>query len=482
MATVAVVPGKSLRNLNTLEMLKLSRVVLLGLLALLLVATMVGAHVHRAAMRTVGKDAAPSIVAAQHIKAALADMDADEANEMLASPLTANAATNGMAKRAPEADAALLVAAGNVTYEAEREPLLTLQVTGGIYNRFVEQAEDLHDSLPDPPDHVATPEVVNAYRADAIIMDNALLPAADDLDRANDEVLQRTYHAQATESAVSTAFVVLCGLAALGALIAMQLYLSRRTRRTLNPALALATVLVLGLFGYTLVALATEQHQLKIAKEDSFESIHALWRARAVGYEANAQESRFLLDRTRAADYARGFADDTHLLATVPAGMTFDQLVSEVTVAAKAGDGAKVNGFSGYLADELNNITFKGEQEAALNTLAAYGTYLKVDAEVRALEAKGQHEQAIVNCVGSQQDQAQYAFNEFDKALGETLAINEREFDRSVKAGLAAVGDMSGKLTAGEILGTLEFKAVVVLVLVAVLLVMGLGPRIREYD
>ena len=468
MTTVAVAVGRSFRNLNTLQTLKLSRAVIVGLDGLLLLAIVMGAHVHRAAMQTVGKDAAPSIVAAQHIKAALADMDADEANEMLAPPNTANAATAGMAKRAPEADEALLAAAGKVTYEAEYEPIKTLQVTGGIYNRLVQQAEDMHDG--------GSPDYVNAYRADAIIMDNDLLPAADDLDRANNRELQRTYHEEATGSTLTTILVALTGMAALAALIWLQVYLSRRTRRTVNPPLALATLLLLGLAGYTLSALVIEQHQLKVAEEDAFESVHALWRARAVAYQANAEESRFLLDPEHAGDYTRAFADETALLVKKPAGMSYGQLVSTEA------SGAKVDGFTGYLADELNNITFKGEQSAALRTLAAFGEYMRVDGEIRRLEHAGQHQQAVTLCVGSEPGQSDYVFDQFDKALGETLAINQREFERAVDSGLSAVGSLSGKLTAGEILSTLEFKGVVLAGLIAGLVVLGFAPRIKEYD
>ena len=433
MATTAVVQGRSLKNLNTLQRLKLSRTVILALDGVLVLAIVLGAHVHRAAMRTVGLDAAPSIVAAQHIKAALADMDADEANEMLARPLTADAATNGMAKRAPEADAALLEAAKNVTYEAEKQPIETLQVTGGIYNRLVEQTEDLHDAQPDAPVYVPSAEVVNGYRADAMIMDNALLPAADDLDAANNVELQQTYHQEAIDSALTTVFVVVAWLTVLGALVWLQMYLSRRTRRTVNPLLALATVLLLGLGVYALGGMLSEQHELKIAKEDSFESVHALWQARAIAYQLKGEESRYLLDTARAGDYARTFADDANRLAKLPAGMSYEELVARESTGEKV---EKVDGFSGFLADELNNITFKGERQAALETLAAFGAYLDADRDLRGRA----HDDAVSRSTSSDHGGPLWAFAQFDKALGETLAINQQEFERSVKAGLADVG------------------------------------------
>ena len=37
-------------------------------------------------------------------------------------------------------------------------------------------------------------------------------------------------------------------------------------------------------------------HELKVAKEDAFDSVRALWLARAVAYDANSDGSRWLLD------------------------------------------------------------------------------------------------------------------------------------------------------------------------------------------
>ena len=454
--------------MDTWRILKLSRTVLLSMVAVLLVAIVLGAQVHRDAMQTIGKDAAPSIIAAQHIKSALADLDADEANILLAEPNTANAATAGVIRRREEADAALLAASGNVTYAAERLPIQTLQGTADFYNRLAQQTEDFHDT--------GNPLDVRYYRALAIIMDEKLLPAADTLDRANNDELQSAYHRQGIGSNLTRLLVFLVGLAGLAALVAIQIFLSRRTRRTLNPPLLAATLVTFFLFTYGLTALVTEQHRLKVAKEDSFESIHALWQARAVAYQANAEESRFLLDPANAGDYQSAFFSEVGALAKLPPGMSLQQLLAELH------RGEKVPGFTGFLADELHNTTFTGEREAALRTLAAFETYLRIDGEVRALEHAGQHQQAVNLCVGTSPHQSDWAFERFDEALGETLDINQQEFNKAVDAGFASVGTLSGHSLMTEIWSTLEFKALVLSALIAVLIALGLAPRIREYE
>ena len=480
MAT-SLAPMKSFATrMDTYRLLKLSRTLLLGLCAGLLAAIVVGAQAHRDAMQTVGKDAAPSIIAAQHIKAALADMDADEANLLLAPPNTANSATKGLMRRRDEADRALLEASGNVTYAAERAPIDTLLMTGGFYNRLAQETEDLHDAG-DPLDAASSlypdrPLHVNYYEALAILMDEKLLPAADALDTANNVELQRTYRRSSVTSSLTTALVAVAGLAALGALIWVQMFLSRRTRRTLNPALVLATVATLYLVLHGLGALMTEQRQLKVAKEDSFESIHALWQARALAYEAHAEESRFLLDPKLAADAQRDFFRETGQLAKLPPGMSLQTLLTSEA------RGERVEGFTGYLADELNNITFPGERLAAIKTLAAFDYYLQVDAQLRRLEGSGQHQEAVELCVGGATGHSDWAFAQFDEALGETLRINQEHFDEAVNSGLAAVGALGGRLSAGEVVATLEFTALVVSAFVAIFIVLGLAPRIKEYE
>jgi hypothetical protein len=45
--------------------------------------------------------------------------------------------------------------------------------------------------------------------------------------------------------------------------------------------------------------LSAETAHLKVAKQDAFDSILALTQARAVSYDANADESRYLVDPAR---------------------------------------------------------------------------------------------------------------------------------------------------------------------------------------
>jgi hypothetical protein len=227
--------------------------------------------------------------------------------------------------------------------------------------------------------------------------------------------------------------------------------------------LALATLLTFGLCWYALAAMGTEEHDLKVATEDAFASIHALWQARAVAYQANAEESRWLLDPAHADEYQRGFNMDVERLARLPPGEPVDALISREVAKEH------VAGFTGLLADELNNITFDGEREAAGQTLRDFERYVAIDSQIRQLERDGKHGDAVLLCTGTRPDQSDGAFEQFDASLEKTLRINQNAFDAAVRDGL---GTVSG----------LDIKAVIVTTVTALLAFLGLGARIREYQ
>jgi hypothetical protein len=427
------------------------------LLALLFFAAVAaGVRLHRRAIQTIGKDAAPSIVAAQKIRASLADMHSNAANILLYQPGQGEGPARDYEKRRREVTEGILDAAGNITYgEAEKGPLRRLLEGLGNYEAAVARARVLHERK--------ERGYLEQHRSADQIMSGALLPAADDLDRANRDALDRGYAAARASSSWALAGVVLAGLALLGVLAVAQVFLTRRMRRLLNPGLAAASALALGFLIYTIVVFNLRARSLKVAKEDAFQSIHDLWRARAEAYDANGDESRWLLDRARAADYQKSFdAKSARLISPLPEGDAHEQLLAEVQ------RGAKPSGFKGYLADELGNITFAGEREAALSALETFRQYMAIDADIRRLERAGKHDKAVALCLGEKPGESNWAFARFDDALGKTIQINQDAFDAAVERSFRSLGvfDLAAPLAA---LG------------VAVLAFFGLLPRLREY-
>jgi hypothetical protein len=415
------------QNLSTPQTLWASLYIIWALDLFLLLAAIIGVGVHRGAMQTIGKDAAPSIIAAQTIKTSLADMDADVANGLL----NAKDAMGDYDDQRTKAATALIEAAKNITYgAAEQQPIEAIQAAMGVYEAKVQHARDLRDW--------GDEGFVDAYRAAAQVMDVDLLPQADNLDKANNDQLQATYGSQSGNSIASLIFLLVMAAGLVGMLVVVQSYLNKRTRRILNPMLVLATLLTVGFVLYTVGILSAERSDLKVAKEDAFESVHALWRAKAVAYAANTDESRYLLDPKHAFGHEQAFQQKAQTLK------------------------------SGYLAQELGNITFEGEREAATRAVQFWDKYMEIDRKIRDLETHGKHAQAIALCIGNNEGESNWAFNEFDKAIDTTLKINQDQFNASVEEGFSTLAHF-------------EIKAGVLALIIALLSFFGLLKRIQEY-
>ena len=357
---------------NTPNLLKAGGVAVTFTALLLMLTVIAGARSHRHQIQVIGRDSAPSIVAAQHISAALADMDASAADKD----------SSNFDKRRTEAATAIIAAAENITFgDAERIPIQKLAIGLAAYSA-----------------------VQNARQAQNI-MDNDLLPAAAALDDANRKELEAVWAQQKTASERSLSLMIVAGILLGGVLLALQVFLAQRMRRTLNPGLFAATIAAWLFVVFAAQSFNTADRDLKVAKEDAFDSIIALWQARSVAYSANGDLSRALLDPANAAVYQKAFHEK-------------DERVRR------------------YIEDELKNITFPGELEAAEATKSNY-------------LAKN--------------------FAKFDDALGKTLKINQDEFERAIDRGFRDVANF-------------EIIAAFATLAICVLAWLGLRPRLREYS
>jgi hypothetical protein len=385
-----------------------------ALSAVFLLTASVGLERHRHAMQTIGKDSAPSIIAAERIRTSLAWAHADAALG-LAGDGTAAAAYD--AHRRDAADE-LVSAAENITYgDAERLPIRRLVDGFGRYGAAVARARAAEH--PTPASLVEAEHILHAE----------LLPDADALEWANRQALDAGYSEERLGARRGTAAVVVAGLALLAALVGTQLFLARRMRRLVNPPLVVASAMTAAMVVWLLSAMLASAEDLRVAKADAFDSISALSQARAVAVDVYA---------TRLAGVDPGRADaEAVRLASPPAGMTLESALAAVDA------GAVPDGFAGFLPDELRNITFPGEREAAANALRAY-----------------------VAQRAAPTDPAVFAG--FNDALARTLDINQVAFDASVGRGFAAVGGLwmwAAAASAG----------------VALAAYLGLRPRLREY-
>lgn len=404
----------------------------------------------RDAVKIIGRDTAPSIIAAQKISADLADLDANTGNFLLGNKAHQMEAARIIELRRLDLTRTLIEASQNITFgEAEKRPVRTLFEGLGRYLEIYGELK-YRQSAGD------VAGAVTQYDAATRLMHESLLPAADQLDAANAQELNGKYKAQQNHSADAEAITGFAGAVLLALLVYTQVFLFKRTRRRVNPPLLGGSVLCAALACFLVADIAGSRSNLKTAKEDAFASIHALSKARSIAFDANGDETRFLLPGSMVRGYGQDFHTKVAKLATIP----------EPTKAML--QGTLPASFKGYFADELNNITFSGEQDAAINMAMLFGEYHRVDAQIRALEQAGKHAQAVDLCIGLGDKQSNATFDRFDKALLDVIALNQREFD-------LAIASATRSLAIAEYVDPLATLAMIALAL------LGMRPRLREY-
>jgi CHASE3 domain sensor protein len=404
----------------------------------------------RRTIQTIGRDTAPSIVAAQSMKASMVDMDANAANDLLGGPNGVQTARDTYNTDRTAAVTGLIKAARNITYPEEEPLIQTMENDMSLYAGYVSQAQ-LYNQLGD------SASATRSMKTATDLMHQQILPAADQLDAVNFDHLTTTYADRKQSAGLALAMVLIAGLIVIGLLITVQVFVARRTRRTLNLPLLGATLVALVLTGRLVSTLNAETSDLKVAKQDAFDSVHFLWQARAIAYDANGDESLYLLPGFDKQLYDTSFHAKAAQLADRP---LTDQLITQ----AAAGNVQ----FKGRLADEMNNITFPGELDAATQMLRTYAQYFTLDGQIRAFETGGQHDAAVALDTGSAVGQSDWAFAQFDAALGKTLGINEQWFADSVQR---SFDDLNGMDVFGPVAG----------LILAVLVWLGLRPRLAEY-
>ena len=462
-------PTKAIKKLTTPQLIRSGLYIVWGAGLLSLTTTILGIQDQRNAIKTVGKDTVPSIITAQRLKDGMAGMDAFAASEFLVpSSNTQNSFLEPVEKdndgtivqsyneRYRSVTERLIAAANNITYDEEREPIQTMQLGIGEYVAKIQQARDAHARR----DQAGT---LAAYLSAVEVLDKTLLPAADRLDQANLKVLDRTYGEQRFASARSLFLIAIVTLGLAGILVMLQLFLSQRTRRTFNPFLLSATAIALLFLVHTIGSLLSASNHLKVAKEDAFDSMHVLRQARALAYSANADESRYLLDVRNAATHEQAFFNKLNQIAAPPIGQTLEQII------LLAQQDTKLTGLTGFLGEELSNITFPGERQAVIENLSTLSQYLQIDKQIRQLQQSGKYREAIALCVGNNPGESNWAFEQFKKANQKTYDVNDKAFKDAITQGDQ---DLEG----------FEVKSTIVTITIALLVLLGVMPRLKEYS
>ncbi|MFZ6861365.1 hypothetical protein ACO0K7_01885 [Undibacterium sp. Ji67W] len=432
----AVVAPDGYRVSDVPRQLKLRRGLCVALSLCVFVAAFFAFDSYRSVVNTVGKDAVPSIVAAEQIRAGLADAHTNLMDLFLLKEEANGPSGTAYMAAMNQAHDKLLLAAQNITFgDEERKPILTAMTQLSEYERVVGMAmvtKEPHDLL---------------LKADALMREH-ILPAVVELDKANFKHLASSYtEGRQTAKNYYVTFLLLSMLLIV-ALIEAQVKMFALFKRIVNPVMLSGLLICIASVSYMVIKIDQISSDLRIAKEDAFDSVHVLSQARALAYTANSQESMYLLMNDKQAQ-----AKQTVLFEDAA-----DKIFSSKIGAANAliANPKELKG-RGLLADELANVTFPGEHQAAVDTLKAWVDYVYIDKEIRQLENSGKHEQAVALCVGKLEHQSDWAFDRFNAALSKTLMINQIQFDDGIaraKSSIKYLAYLLALLLFAPVLGT----------------------------
>jgi hypothetical protein len=210
----------------------------------------------------------------------------------------------------------------------------------------------------------------------------------------------------------------------------------------------------------TMWILVSSGENLRVLKEDSYNSLLALRSGRALLYGANSDESRYLFDLQNAAIHEKAFFKKTNQVFGQSQNQAFlTQSIENIKIKRK--DPA----MTGYFATALNNITFPAERTVLTQMMTKYQAYMAIDQQIRALVANKKMPEAIALCLGD----SNKFFDEARNTMKEALEINQGVFDKVEQKA-------NSQLANFEITGTIALGAM------ATLVFFGLRPRLREYD
>ena len=341
--------------------------------------------------QTIGRDSEPSVALALRMRSALADMDA----AALADALTDSGAAGGTSATFHDARdtlaADLVEAARNVTYgEAEAAPLRELQRWALAYQEAVAEARTFGAGNP----WVTVRRVQWASRVNR----DFAAPQADLLSEVNQHELDTRYVHYRSGALLQGGMAVTTFVLLVLALLAVQAWLARRTRRTLNPLLAGATLVAAAAGLWLGSAVLTEREGLRGAKDDAYNSLLVLFEAKGAVNALRADMSMWLLDADNRGEWQKRMDASVAALAGPGADLTPSEFWEGPMHALALALGleervdperalAAAPKLGGYLGKEIGNITYgMAERVPASESISRLRDALLVIRDVQARE------------------------------------------------------------------------------------------------
>lgn len=401
----------------------------LGMLAIFIlaicfaIAGYVGVSGARSSVNTIARDAVPSIVTAQSVRVKLLQMDSLAAQEFLAGGADSGAQARVKYEAArQELGEQLTVAAKNISFgRDEQTPIETLMNKVQAYNGLVEAARaNNRQGFP----------VGAAYlRMASTMLHNEMLPQTQAIDQLNVKQLESEYASFKSASVIHIGAIAVSGLALLVVLGYMQLFISKKMRRSFSLPLLAASAVVIALTAYSIVGMTLQRSNLGAAKETSFVSAYNWLEARGAAYDAKTDQSLFLI--------------------ALGAGAKYEE--SAKVKVEKLAEAAKQNA--------------QGDSGSALSALRVY---VQQDERIRSYDKSGKRSEAVNLALGNGTQEAQKAFDDLNQVLTGNLKTATSSFEASIAS-------------AESNINLLDLAFVILSLAVMGLAYFGLTPRINEY-
>ncbi|WP_410562126.1 hypothetical protein [Amycolatopsis sp. cmx-4-61] len=375
----------------------------------------------------------PLAAAAQQVYRSLSDADATAASAFLSIGTEPPELRQRYERDVAEAGAALAKAASDATDVADAAgPVDVLNQSLPVYTGLIETAR--------ANNRLGYPVGASYLREASELMRAKILPAAQDLYRVDTERLVEEQDSATGFPWLATILVV----ALLAALIAAQVYLTRRTNRLLNVGLVVATAAVVVSLLWGAVALIVQGSLVGSGQDDGSHRVDVLVRARIAALQARADETLTLVARGDGAAYEKDFGTNAARLV------------------GPDGQGGLLGEARGLIKDGAGVAKVADAEKAAKD-------WLKAHKEVRAQDDAGQYQEAVDFAVlEDKADGSAPAFRQLDDSLQAAIDVGRQEFLDDTHNGDRAL--------------TLLAPGLAVLALVAAAgVTMGIRERLREY-
>ncbi|MCE7005459.1 hypothetical protein LWC34_21895 [Kibdelosporangium philippinense] len=375
----------------------------------------------------------PLAAAAQQIYRSLSDADATASSAFLSGGLEPAALRERYEVDMAQAGAALAKAASDIGGIPEAEKQVdTLGQQLPVYAGLVETARTNN--------RFGLPVGAAYLREASTLMRTKLLPAAQELYRID---VGRLTDEQDDATSFPWLTVALT-LILLGALIATQVHLTRKTNRLINVGLLVSTIAVgIGLI-WGVAAGWVSAAAVGSARDDGSQQVDVLVQARIVALKCRADETLTLVARGDGAMYEKEWQE---LAPTISGKGNAD-----ADLLVKAREAATDSAISGQVRGAIDNV--QAWQEA--------------HRQLRELDDGGQYDKAVDMAIGNKDNSAAVAFNKLDENLSGAIQKGREKF---VEATSSAENALIGLVPGVAVLALIGAGGALV----------GIRQRLREY-